>query len=339
MTIQENVSLKPYNTFGIDVKAKAFAEVETVAQLQELLQTPEFERMAKLILGGGSNLLFTSDFEGLVIKNSIKGIELVEENEDNVLVQVYGGENWHEFVLYTIERGWGGVENLSLIPGSVGAAPMQNIGAYGVELEEVFDHLEAMNLTSGEIEIFNHEDCRFGYRNSIFKQELKGHYIIISTTLRLEKNREPNISYRSLQQYLTDIPKDQIDIKKVSDAVIDIRKSKLPNPEEIGNAGSFFKNPEVDHTTFEALQKEYPDIPHFSLANGKEKIPAAWLIEQCGWKGKTRGNIGSHKKQPLVLVNYGGGSGKEIKQLADEIRASVKETFGIDLTPEVNIIE
>jgi len=339
MTIQRNVSLKPYNTFGIDVKARAFAEAETIEQLRELLQTDEFREMTKLILGGGSNVLLTADFDGLVIKNSIRGIELLEENDEQVQVKVYGGEVWHDFVLYAVERDWGGVENLSLIPGSTGAAPMQNIGAYGVELEEVFDHLEAINLTTGKLETFTHEDCRFGYRNSIFKQELKGEYIIVSVTLLLEKNREPNISYRALQEYLSDIPKGEIDIAKVSEAVIAIRKNKLPNPEEIGNAGSFFKNPEVDQQTFEALQQEHPDIPHYPLSNGKEKIPAGWLIEKCGWKGQKRGQVGSHDKQALVLVNYGGGSGQAIKQLADDIRASVKETFGIELTPEVNIIK
>jgi len=339
MTIQRNVSLKPYNTFGIDVKARAFAEAETIEQLRELLQTDEFREMTKLILGGGSNVLLTADFDGLVIKNSIRGIELLEENDEQVQVKVYGGEVWHDFVLYAVERDWGGVENLSLIPGSTGAAPMQNIGAYGVELEEVFDHLEAINLTTGKLETFTHEDCRFGYRNSIFKQELKGEYIIVSVTLLLEKNREPNISYRALQEYLSDIPKGEIDIAKVSEAVMAIRKSKLPNPEEIGNAGSFFKNPEVDQQTFEALQQEHPDIPHYPLSNGKEKIPAGWLIEKCGWKGQKRGQVGSHDKQALVLVNYGGGSGQAIKQLADDVRASVKETFGIELTPEVNIIK
>jgi UDP-N-acetylmuramate dehydrogenase len=339
MTIQRNVSLKPYNTFGIDVKARAFAEAETIEQLRELLQTDEFREMTKLILGGGSNVLLTADFDGLVIKNSIRGIELLEENDEQVQVKVYGGEVWHDFVLYAVERDWGGVENLSLIPGSTGAAPMQNIGAYGVELEEVFDHLEAINLTTGKLETFTHEDCRFGYRNSIFKQELKGEYIIVSVTLLLEKNREPNISYRALQEYLSDIPKDEIDIAKVSEAVMAIRKNKLPNPDEIGNAGSFFKNPEVDQQTFEALQQEHPDIPHYPLSNGKEKIPAGWLIEKCGWKGQKRGQVGSHDKQALVLVNYGGGSGQAIKQLADDVRASVKETFGIELTPEVNIIE
>ncbi len=301
----------------------------------------EAEHDEFLILGGGSNVLLSRDYPGLVIRNNIKGREIVAENEDEVLLKVYSGENWHELVIYCVDRNWGGIENLSLIPGTVGAAPMQNIGAYGVELEQVFHSLEALDLHSFELKAFNKHACAFGYRESVFKKQLKGRYFIYSVTLKLSKKPVINASYGDILALLESqgLNADTAGIKDVSEAVIQIRQSKLPDPKELGNSGSFFKNPVIKTDQFISLKKEFPEIKGYDQPeSGLVKVPAAWLIEQCGWKGKRIGNTGSHVKQALVLVNYGDAKGQEIWQLAMDIIQSVKLKFGIELEPEVNII-
>lgn len=338
MNVRQNVSLLPYNTFGIDVTCRYFVEVTTADELKEVLLDDELNTLPILVVGGGSNMLLTQRFDGLVIKISMHGIEKVKEDASHVWIKAAAGEVWHELVLYCIDKGYGGIENLSLIPGQVGAAPMQNIGAYGVELKEVFEQLEAMEVATGELHTFDSDACQFGYRNSVFKNELKGKYIITSVTLKLQKQPTFNTSYGAIQNTLEEMGIDELSIQNISKAVIAIRSSKLPNPKEIGNAGSFFKNPEVRPELFARIQEKYPDAPNYPLPSGKIKVPAGWLIEQCGWKGKQIGNTGAHKHQALVLVNYGGATGNEVKQLATDIQRSVKEKFGIDISPEVNII-
>jgi UDP-N-acetylmuramate dehydrogenase len=339
LTIVENVSLLPYNTFGIDVHAKYFAIIRSLEEAEALFASRQFRENKHLILGGGSNLLFTTDFDGLVVKNELKGITTVGENEESIVLRAGSGENWHELVLYCVNRNYGGIENLSLIPGTVGAAPMQNIGAYGVEIKEVIHNVETIELSTGRREIFSNEQCKFGYRESVFKQELKDKYFISSITLSLTKtNHRFSINYGAIREVLKQNGEKRLSVKNISDAVIAIRKSKLPDPNVIGNAGSFFKNPTVNTSTFEALQKNFSDLPSFPGENGLTKIPAAWLIEKSGWKGKTLDNIGVHKHQALVIVNYGGGDGKKIWQLAMNIQSSVKEKFNITLQPEVNVI-
>lgn len=334
---QQNVSLKPYNTFGIAAKAASFFEFTSLDELKMALKSRAIEQEL-LILGGGSNLLLTQDFEGLVLKNGLKGIGLEKEDDDHVWVRAMAGENWHEFVMHSIDQGWAGIENLSLIPGTVGAAPMQNIGAYGVEIKQVFESLKAVEIATGEVHTFDNTTCEFGYRESIFKKAVKGKYVIASVLFRLNKTPEFNTSYGAIQDTLKEMGVEELSIKAVSDAVIHIRQNKLPDPAEIGNAGSFFKNPTVDKIDYEGLKAEFPSIPGYKQPEDRVKIPAAWLIEQAGWKGKTFGQIGVHKKQPLVLVNYGKGKGADIRDLAFKVRASVAEKFGIELTPEVNII-
>ncbi|MCU0341582.1 MAG: UDP-N-acetylmuramate dehydrogenase [Spirosomaceae bacterium] len=336
--MQSNVSLKTYNTFGIDVTARYLVEADNEQDIDTLFQLPDFEKLPKLVLGGGSNLLFTQDFNGVVLKNNIKGIEIVKEDADHVWVQVGAGENWHEFVLYCVERDWGGLENLSLIPGTVGAAPIQNIGAYGVELSATCEQVEAIALTDGKKRVFSREECRFGYRDSIFKHEAKGQYIITSVRFRLSKYPVLQTSYGDIQKTLDQLNPKRLNIKAVSDAVVKIRRSKLPDPAEIGNAGSFFKNPEVALTVFEQLKTQYPDLPSYETDPHTRKIPAAWLIEQCGWKGKRVGNVGVHTRQALVLVNHGNARGEELRQLSEKIKASVQQQFGISLQVEVNIL-
>ena len=338
LTIQSNVSLKSYNAFGIDVTTRYLVEVDNDQDIQTLFQLPDIQSLPKLILGGGSNLLLTQDFNGLVIKINIKGIETVKEDQDHVWLRVGAGENWHEFVMYCVERGLGGIENLSLIPGTVGAAPMQNIGAYGVEIKDTFDRLEAVDISTGVKRIFTNADCRFGYRDSVFKNEVKGQYIISNVQFKLDKNPVFHVSYGDIQKTLEQMGVKELTLKAISEAVIKIRRSKLPDPAEIGNAGSFFKNPEIPASQYETLKIEYPNIPGYVINEEIVKVPAGWLIEQCGWKGKRFGNIGVHARQALVLVNYGGGKGLEIKQLSERIQASVEEHFGICLHTEVNFI-
>ncbi|KYG82894.1 UDP-N-acetylenolpyruvoylglucosamine reductase [Roseivirga echinicomitans] len=337
MKLEQNVSLKAFNTFGLEAKAAQFIAFTTVNELLAALKMMESDQEL-MILGGGSNILLTKDFDGIVLKNELKGIELINEDRNHVWIKAMAGENWHQFVLHCIENDWAGVENLSLIPGTIGAAPMQNIGAYGVEIKDVFDSLEAVEITSGKYQEFTAEECEFGYRESVFKTSLKGQYIITSVVFKLDKTPKFNTTYGAIQTTLDEMKVKELSIKAISDAVIKIRQSKLPDPAEIGNSGSFFKNPTIDNIDYEGLKAEFPSIPGYKLLEQKVKIPAAWLIEQAGWKGKTFGEIGVHKNHPLVLVNYGNGKGEDIKSLAFEIRASVAAKFGIEIIPEVNII-
>lgn len=338
MTFQKHVDLTPLNTFGISAAAKVFTTIRSLSDAEILITTDTFRNQKTLLLGGGSNILLTKDFDGLVIKVDIKGKQILEEDESTLLLKVGAGENWHELVLYCVERDWGGVENLSLIPGTMGAAPMQNIGAYGVELKDVIENVEALEISSGELKNFSNEACHFGYRDSIFKQQAKDRYIISSVTLRLtKKNHKRNVSYGAIQEILTHLGGEP-SVKAISDAVIHIRRSKLPDPALIGNAGSFFKNPSIDLAIHTSIKKEYIGIPGYPTDDGMMKVPAAWLIEQCGWKGKTFNQVGVHQHQALVLVNYGGGEGEKIWELAMNIQRSVKEKFNIVLQPEVNVI-
>lgn len=335
--MQENISLKQYNTFGIDAQARFFFELQSEVQLSKLAQLNCFKEK-RLILGGGSNILLCNDFDGLVLLNSLKGIEVIQEDETNVYLKVAAGELWHDLVMFTMENSWAGLENLSLIPGRVGASPMQNIGAYGVELKDVFYQLEAWNIEKEQVEIFNKEQCEFGYRDSIFKTGLKDKYIILSVSLILSKKAKINIEYGAIEETLKSMGVENPSIKDVSAAVIAIRSSKLPNPAEIGNAGSFFKNPVVDGSLVEELKLKYPMIPSYPVDENQVKVPAGWLIEQAGWKGKNFGNYGVHKNQALVLVNFGGAKGKEIEELSRRIQKSVFNKFRITISPEVNFI-
>jgi len=337
MNILENISLKAYNTFGIDKKAKYFSVVHNLEELKTLLKWAKSNEEKILILGGGSNILLTQDLDFLVIKIEIMGITLIEETQDEVLIEVGAGVNWHDLVIYTINQNWGGIENLSLIPGTVGASPMQNIGAYGVEIKEVFENLKAIDRNDFSVRKFESADCNFGYRESVFKHELKDQFIICSVTFRLQKSPEFKITYGAIQQTLQERGAKELNLKAISDAVISIRRSKLPDPKEIGNSGSFFKNPTIPNSEFEKLKEKYPDIPGYKNEEGT-KIPAAWLIEQTGWKGKRFGDVGVHQNQPLVLVNYGNGSGEEIVALSKKIQQSVMDKFQIALSPEVNFL-
>jgi len=336
--IRKNVSLKPYNTFGIDVTSSHFAEFSSVDELREVLKTPEASTLPLLILGGGSNLLLTKNFEGLVLKNNLRGISIVQSPGDEVRVKAAAGENWHDLVMFAVQNNLGGIENLSLIPGSVGAAPMQNIGAYGVEVKDVIQDVEAYEISTGKIRLFDKSECRFAYRESIFKQELKNKFVITGITLRLTKNPTLNTSYGAINDELTKRGILQPTIRDVSNAVIAIRQSKLPDPKEIGNSGSFFKNPVVLKSQFEKLKEMYPEIPSYPADETHVKLAAGWLIEKAGWKGKTIVNYGVHKNQALVLVNYGGAKGSDIFNLSEEILQSIKIQFGIVLEREVNII-
>jgi UDP-N-acetylmuramate dehydrogenase len=338
MHFKRNHSLKPFNTFGIDVKADLFTQIHSSAMLQELLSEPQWQSLPKLILGQGSNVLLTKDFPGLVIINKIPGISVINEDDDYIWMKIGAGENWHQFVIHCVENNYAGIENLSLIPGTVGAAPMQNIGAYGVELKEVFEELEALDLNNGHVRVFRHEECHFGYRDSIFKNSCKNQFVITSVTLCLNKKPNFNISYGTLQETLEKMQVHKLSIKAISDAVIHIRQTKLPDPRVLGNAGSFFKNPTIFLAQFTQLKDQFSKLPSYPAEDDKIKIPAAWLIEQCGFRGHRVGEIGVHDRQALVIVNYGAGTGLEIKHLAEEIQASVFAKFGITLTPEVNII-
>ncbi len=338
MEILENISLKAYNTFGIDVKARHFIEVTSVLQLQKLLQLSAFP--TRFVLSGGSNILLTQDLEDLVLYINLKGITVVDEDEASVTLKVMAGENWHKLVLWTLERDYGGLENLSLIPGNTGTAPIQNIGAYGVELKDVFVGCEAMNIQSQELKDFSKEDCQFGYRDSIFKNKAKGKYIISSVRLKLTKrNHKLHTFYGAIENELREMGIVTPKIQDVANAVIAIRQRKLPDPTFLGNSGSFFKNPTVSGKVFESLYKRYPEMPFYKLEENRFKIPAGWLIEQCGFRGKRIGDAGVHQKQALVLVNYGNASGMEILNLAIAIQKAVKAKFGIELYPEVNIIK
>ena len=334
--MEENISLKQFNTFGIDVRARYFSPFTSVDQLEELLQDVRSQQL--LVLGGGSNVLLTKNVDGLVLRNEIKGLEKKQSEDEHVLVTAGAGESWHGVVEYCLANNLGGIENLALIPGSTGAAPMQNIGAYGVELRDVFESLEAYDRVDKKVVEFNAADCNFGYRESVFKNKYKDRFIILRVTLRLTKNHQLNISYGAIRQELESVQVHNPTIQDVAAAVIKIRRSKLPDPEIIGNAGSFFKNPVISKNQFDALKNNYPSIVGFPADDNKVKLAAGWLIEQCGWKGYRKGDAGCHAQQALVLVNFGGASGGEIYDLSEEIKISVKEKFGVDLEREVNII-
>ncbi|WP_303317132.1 UDP-N-acetylmuramate dehydrogenase [Flavivirga abyssicola] len=337
MHIKENISLKPYNTFGIDALASFFISVSSIDELKQVLALKAYPN--KLILGGGSNMLLTKDFKGLVIHINLKGIEVVSETDNFVTIKAHAGENWHEFVLWCIDNDFGGIENLSLIPGNVGTAPIQNIGAYGVELKDTFVSCEALSLESQTVTAFTKADCDFGYRNSIFKQQAKGQYIITSVTFVLsKKNHKLHVNYGSITSQLKTMHVTQPTIQDISKAVIAIRESKLPNPKEIGNSGSFFKNPVISKSHFDKLSQNFSDIPSYPVSESEVKVPAGWLIEKAGFKGKQFENYGVHKKQALVLVNYGNAKGSDILNLSKLIQKTVKRLFGISIEAEVNIL-
>ena len=336
MTIKNNIPLKPFNTFGIDVNASQFAAINSVEDLKDVLNTNPSDI---LILGGGSNILLTKDVDALVLQINLKGIRVLSELENRVQIEVAAGENWHEFVCWCLKENFGGLENLSLIPGNVGTAPIQNIRAYGVELKDSFVSCEALHIQTKELKVFTKEDCNFGYRNSIFKQELKGQYIITPVVFELSSQHHIlKTNYGAIESKLENTGIKTPTIQDVSKAVISIRNSKLPDPKIIGNSGSFFKNPVVSASKFQILQSQFQLIPHYNVSEDSIKIPAAWLIDTAGFKGKTFGNFGVHTKQALVLVNYGGASGKDILTLSLQIQKAVKLIFDIDLETEVNIL-
>ena len=335
MTYQHQFSLKEYNTFGIDAQAEKFISVNTIAELKQVLS----EESNTFILGGGSNMLLTKNIDQCVLHVNLKGISIEKEDENHVWVTAAAGENWHEFVLWCIDKNYGGIENLSLIPGNVGTTPIQNIGAYGVEIKDSMSSCEAIEISTLKSKTFTNTDCKFDYRESVFKNELKGQFIVTSVTYKLTKvNHVLKTSYGAIDAELNALSIQNPSIKDVSNAVIAIRSSKLPNPKELGNSGSFFKNPIVDKVIFENLLKEYPEMPHYIITDKTVKIPAGWLIEKAGFKGKRFGETGVHSKQALVLVNYGNAKGIEVAALSKKIQATIKDTFGIEIEAEVNII-
>jgi UDP-N-acetylmuramate dehydrogenase len=338
MLFSENYPLDHLNTFGIKVNANFYAEAFSVEDIKEALAFKEQHNLQLFILGGGSNVLFANDFHGLVLRIVSKGVNIVEETTSHVIAEAQAGEVWHDFVNYTINNGWGGVENLSLIPGTVGASPIQNIGAYGTEIKDTCTSVTFLDLSSLELKTFTNEECQFGYRDSIFKREGKEKYIITAVSFRLNKNPQVNISYGQIKDFL--LSKGVVDptIKDVGNAVSDIRKSKLPDPSKIGNAGSFFKNPTIPKVLYTSLQATYPNIPSYPVNDNSVKVPAGWLIDQRGWKGKSFGNAGVHEHQALVLVNKSNASGSEILTLAHQIQRDILQIFGISLEIEVNII-
>lgn len=338
MEIQQNVSLKSYNTFGVDVKARYFAEVETVDEIKSTVEWASENNQPLLLISGGSNMLFTKDWDGLAMTMHLKGIQIVSEDEDFAIVKVQSAENWHEFVLWTLKNDLGGLENLSLIPGKVGTAPIQNIGAYGVEIKDSMTELTAFDLKSEEIRVFTNEECYFGYRDSVFKNIYKNQFLILDVSFKLSKrNHQLHTSYGAIQSELDGKSISKPTIQDISRAVIEIRQSKLPDPKKIGNSGSFFKNPVIPKEQFEEIQKLHPTIPSYPSGD-KVKVAAGWLIENAGWKGKRVGEAGVHEKQALVLVNYGNATGKEIYELSQNIIEDIFEKFGIQLEREVNII-
>jgi len=337
LNITEDVSLKAWNTLGLEARARYYLAACSDVQAIEAMERAHAAALPVLVLGGGSNILFVGDWQGLVLHMHTAGKKLLQETESEVLIEAAAGENWHALVMWAVSQGWGGIENLALIPGTVGAAPIQNIGAYGVELKDVLEQVCVWIAGEGIVWLKN-EDCALGYRDSIFKQMARGDYLVLSIRLRLQKQRRPNLSYYALKQYFEAKGIVAPTIAEVAQAVIDIRRSKLPDPAQIGNAGSFFKNPVVERQQFERLRAQYPSMPFFEVDEQQVKIPAAWLIEQCGWKGKRRGAVGVHEHQALVLVHYGGGSGSELWQLAQDIQKDVLSRFGIALQPEVNVL-
>lgn len=337
--VKLQVSLQKLNTFGLNISTKYFAQINTLQNLIEIINNPIFVNTKKLILGGGSNLLFTSNFDGLVLYNQLKGISVIQNNDNYVLIKCGSGEIWHQVVLFALNNNWAGIENLSLIPGTAGAAPIQNIGAYGTDLSETFESLEAIDLHTGNLHTFSKRNCEFDYRNSIFKKNAKNQFFITSITLKLSKIANINTSYGDIKQTLQQMGITQTPtIQQVSEAVCSIRRSKLPNPEIIGNCGSFFKNPTILEAQFISLQQQFANMPYYLQPNNTVKIPAGWLIEQCGFKGKKVGNVGCHQQQALVIVNYGNATGTQIYNFAQQVQQAVLNKFEINLQPEVNII-
>lgn len=349
--MKTNVSLKPYNSFGFDAVAKQFAEINEVDDLQALIKSGAFQQQKTLILSGGNNILFQNEvFDGLVVYINTKGIEILREKENEVVVRAQAGEDWPDFVRFCVGKGWHGVENLAHIPGKVGAAPVQNIGAYGMELKDSFAQCEAIDLATGETKVFNKAECRFGYRESIFKGELKGQYVITSVDFLLKKEASLHLEYGNIKAYLEQNGIEHPTLQQLHDAICAIRDAKLPDVKQIGSAGSFFKNPVIERTQFETLLTEYPTMPHYDEPNGMVKVPAGWLIEHSGpstgsgtagatsWKGWRDEHVGVYNKQALVLVHYGGGKGCDIVELAHKIQDSVEKKFGIRISPEVNFV-
>jgi UDP-N-acetylmuramate dehydrogenase len=337
MPIQTNFSLKKYNTFGIEAKAQQFIAVHTVVEIKTVLKENATEK--KFILGGGSNMLLTQDIQALVIHIDLKGKRILKEDDDFVWVESMAGENWHEFVLWTIDQNFGGLENMSLIPGNVGTTPVQNIGAYGTEIKDTFVSCEAVNIETQDLKTFNKDECRFGYRESVFKQEAKDQFVITSVVFKLTKrNHKINTSYGDITKELEKQNVVVPTLKDVSNAVIAIRQSKLPDPKELGNSGSFFKNPIISKAAFEKAKALHPEMPHYVVSDTEVKVPAGWLIERAGFKGKRFGDAGIHKNQALVLVNYGNATGQEILAVSKDIQATVLKEFGIAIEAEVNVI-
>lgn len=338
MQFQENVSLQSLHTFGTQVQARYLAHITQMHELQDILQSSVFQNNKRLFLGGGSNILFTQDFDGLVIKLDLQGREVIKENETHIWVKAMAGEDWDDFVAYCVDHNWGGIENLSLIPGNVGTSPIQNIGAYGIEIKDSFYQLEALNLSTGLSEVFKRDACQFGYRSSYFKHAGKDQYVITSVSFQLSKiNHDFRTHYGAIQQELAQMGSTGQSLKDIRQAIIQIRNSKLPDPKVIGNAGSFFKNPVVSDETWRQLQLHHPDIVAYEQADGQKKLAAGWLIEKAGWKGFRDADAGVHPAQALVLVNYGTATGAQILRLAHTIQASVREKFGVIIEPEVNI--
>lgn len=336
--IEKNIDLASLNTLCISASADYYAAVKNKKQLKQIV-AERSSNQPVLVLGGGSNVLFVNDYQGLVLQPKIYGRKIVQETDEEVFLKVGAGENWHQLVRYCVGKGWGGIENLSLIPGWAGAAPIQNIGAYGVEFDQVFHSLTAIEIATGKEKRFNRDDCDFGYRDSIFKRDLKNKYVIADVTIKLQKNPRINTSYGSIQQQLAKKNIKNPTIRDISDIVIEIRNKKLPDPSSVPNAGSFFKNPIVELGLFKSLQKKFPDMPHYSIDHSRIKIPAGWLIERAGWKAKEKKRVGVYQQQALVIINKGGATGQEILALAHEIQHSVEQLFDIHLMPEVNIIE
>jgi len=337
MEIKTNYDLTKLNTFGIRAETKFFAEINSENDLKELFNSAEFKNNEKLFLGYGSNILFTNNFSGIVVVNRLKGIEIISEDENHILIKANGGEKWNDLVQFVVEKGYWGIENLALVPGSVGATPVQNIGAYGVEVKDSIENVEAFNIENGEKRIFSNAECKFGYRDSIFKNELKGKYFISAVIFKLNKKENQKLDYKVLRDYIEKNNVKILSSKDVSEAVSNIRRSKLPDPKILGNAGSFFKNALVEEKKLKEMETAFGCIPSFGEGNIR-KIPSGWLIEQCGWKGKKVGNVGVYEKQALIIVNYGGATGTEVKNLAENIIKSVNEKFGLEISPEVNLI-
>ena len=337
--MKTNINLQPYNSFGFNATAKYFVEINDARELDRLFKTPEYKKEKHLILGGGNNILLTKEFfDGIVIKMNNKGIKSVADDGDKVVVRVQAGEDWPEFVMAMVAKGLYGVENLAHIPGTVGAAPVQNIGAYGMELKDSFLKCEAIHLENGRKRVFDNKECAFGYRSSIFKGMLRGQYIITSVEFQLSKQGALKLDYGNIRHYLVEHGMECPTLQQLHDAICDIRDAKLPNPKNLGNAGSFFKNPVIKAEQFHTLSQQYPDMPHYDEPDGKVKVPAGWLIEQAGWKGWHNEHVGVYEKQALVLVHYGDGTGKDIVALSEKIQASIKEKFGIQISPEVNFV-